>query len=90
MIPYESREAAMALGEQYQPGPPSMAYLVSSAGAVSQGLDAFLPLVRGLPGGRVIQWVLRWSLAKALADRAYGWVARHRYRLFGAMPPPVS
>jgi predicted DCC family thiol-disulfide oxidoreductase YuxK len=89
MIPYESEEAVSALGERYRPGPPSMAYLVSPAGAVSQGVEAFLPLVSGLPGGRVIRWMLRWSYVRALTERAYGVIARHRYRLFGAVKPSV-
>lgn len=85
MIPYESREAVAALGELYRPGPPSMAYLVSPTGMVSQGLEAFLPLVLGLPGGRVIRRLLRWAPAKALAEWGYRLMARHRYRLFGSV-----
>lgn len=89
MIPYESQEARSALGAQYRPGPPSMAYLISPAGVVSQGVEAFLPLVPSLPGGRILRWVLRWSLMKALAERVYRWIARHRYRLFGAVQSSI-
>lgn len=89
MIPYESQEAKIALGEHYRPGPPSMAYLVSPTGTVSQGLEAFLPFVSGLPGGRVIRWLLRWAPTRALAERGYRVLARHRYRLFGAVRPSV-
>jgi predicted DCC family thiol-disulfide oxidoreductase YuxK len=87
MIPYESQEAASALGEQYQPGPPSMVYLISPAGGVSQGVDAFLLLIQGLPGGKFVWWMLQWSLTRSLAERAYRWIARYRYRLFGAVTP---
>lgn len=87
MIPYESEEAVRALGEQYQPGPPSMAYLISPTGGVSQGVDAFLPLIHGLPGGKFVRWVLKWSITRRLAERVYRWIARHRYRLFGAVTP---
>ena len=87
MIPYESQEAASALGEQYRPGPPSMAYLISPAGGVSQGVDAFLPLMHGLPGGKFVRWMLKWSITRRLAERVYRWIARHRYRLFGAVTP---
>lgn len=87
MIPYESQEAARALGARYRPGPPCMAYLVSPAGVVSQGVDAFLPLMHGLPGGKFLRWVLQWSLMRHLAECAYRWIARHRYRLFGATNP---
>lgn len=87
MIPYETQEAASALGAQYRPGPPSMAYLISPAGRVRQGVDAFLPLIHGLPGGTFLRWVLKWSLMRRLAERIYRWIARHRYRLFGAVNP---
>jgi predicted DCC family thiol-disulfide oxidoreductase YuxK len=87
MIPYESQEAASALGEQYRPGPPSMAYLISPKGGVSQGIDAFLPLMHGLPGGKFVRWMLKGPIIRSLAERAYRWIARHRYRLFGAVTP---
>ncbi|MDO9120076.1 MAG: DUF393 domain-containing protein [Nitrospira sp.] len=87
MIPYESQEAASALGAQYRPGPPSMAYLISPAGGVSQGLDAFLPLMHGLPGGTFVRWIVKAPIARSLAERVYRWIARHRYRLFGAVNP---
>ncbi|MEQ1656132.1 MAG: DUF393 domain-containing protein [Nitrospira sp.] len=87
MIPYETQEAASALGAQYRPGPPSMAYLISPAGRVWQGVDAFLPLIHGLPSGTFLRWVLKWSLMRRLAERIYRWIARHRYRLFGAVNP---
>lgn len=87
MIPYESQEAASVLGAQYRPGPPSMAYLISPAGGVSQGVDAFLPLMHGLPGGKFVRWMLKGPIARSLAERFYRWIARHRYRLFGAVKP---
>ena len=87
MIPYESQEAMTVLGERYRPGPPSMAYLISPAGGVSQGIDAFLPLMHGLPGGKFVRWMLQWSITRRLAERVYCWIARHRYRLFGAVTP---
>ena len=87
MIPYESEEAVRALGEQYRPGPPSMAYLISPVGGVAQGVDAFLPLMHGLPGGKFVRWMLKWSITRRLAERVYRWIARHRYRLFGVTNP---
>ncbi|MEQ1794991.1 MAG: DCC1-like thiol-disulfide oxidoreductase family protein [Nitrospira sp.] len=89
MIPYDSQEARSVLGDRYQPGPPSMAYLVSPAGAVSQGIGTVLPLVAGLPGGRAVRWMLKWAPIMALAEGAYRWIARHRYRLFGAVKPSI-
>lgn len=89
MIPYESQEAMTALGERYQPGPPSMAYLISPAGGVSQGIDAFLPLMHGLPGGKFVRWMLKGPITRSLAERVYRLIARHRYRLFGAIKSSV-
>lgn len=85
MIPYESAEAAAVLGDRYRPGPPAMALLVHPSGLVSQGIEAFLPLIPGIPGGRAVGWMLRWTVVRVLAERVYRWMARHRYRLFGAV-----
>ena len=89
MIPYESHEAMTVLGEQYRPGTPSMAYLVSPTGTVSQGLEAFLPLMHGLPGGKFVRWMLKGPITRNCAERAYRVIARHRYRLLGSVPPSV-
>ena len=58
MIPYESQEAVRGIEEQYRPGLPSMVYLISPTGGVSQGVDAFFPLMHGLPGGKFVRWML--------------------------------
>jgi predicted DCC family thiol-disulfide oxidoreductase YuxK len=87
MIPYESQEAVRALEEQYRPGPPSMVYLISSAGGVPQGVDAFLPLMHGLPGGKFVRWMLQWSITRRSAERVSRWIARHRYRLLSTVIP---
>lgn len=87
-VPYESEDAVRALGADYRPGPPTMAYLVSPCGTIAKGLDAFLPLVPGLPGGRALAGLLRWGPARSLAECGYRWIARHRYRLFGTVVPP--
>ncbi|MFO0706450.1 MAG: DUF393 domain-containing protein [Nitrospira sp.] len=89
-VPYESEDAVLALGEGYRPGPPTMAYLVSPSGAIAEGLGAFLPLAVGLPGGKALTALLRWGPAKGLAECLYRWIARHRYRLFGAANSPAD
>jgi predicted DCC family thiol-disulfide oxidoreductase YuxK len=86
MITYQSEEAKQALGMRYRPGRPDVAFLVDSDGKVAKGLDAFLPLLPGLKGGRVLAGVLASPLAKPLGDLLYWFVARYRYRLFGAVP----
>lgn len=85
MVPYESEEAAKVMGSRYRPGPPAMALLVHPSGQVLQGLEAFLPLAPGIPGGRAVRWMLRRAFVRAVAERVYRWVARHRYRIFGAV-----
>lgn len=84
-VPYRSEEAASRLGADYKPGRPDVAFLVEQDGAISRGLDAFLPLVPGLRGGRVLHAILRVPLIRPLADLAYCLIARHRYTLFGSV-----
>ncbi len=82
-VQYQSEEAACHLGGDYRPGRPDVAFLVDQDGKISRGLDAFLPLVPGLPGGRVLVALLRMPLMRPLAYLAYRLVARYRYRWFG-------
>jgi predicted DCC family thiol-disulfide oxidoreductase YuxK len=84
-VPYQSEEAARRLGAAYKPGRPDVALLIEGDGAISRGLDAFLPLVSGLRGGRVLHAILRLPLIRPLADLAYRLIARHRYKWFGAV-----
>jgi predicted DCC family thiol-disulfide oxidoreductase YuxK len=86
-VPYDSEEAKQALGARYTPGRPDAAYLVSPTGEVREGLDAFIPLLPGVPGGRILMWFLRLHFIKRAAEVLYRAVARHRYRLFGKARP---
>ena len=86
IIPYESDEARQVLGSRYQGGRPEAAFLVSRDGRIASGLDAFLPLLPGLRGGRLMAMLFAIPLVKPLAYRIYALVARHRYRLFGEVP----
>lgn len=84
-IPYQSEEAVGRLGASYKPGRPDVAYLVEPNGTIRPGLDAFLPLLPGLPGGRLLLALMRIPLVRPLAEWAYGVVARHRYAWFGSV-----
>lgn len=84
-VPYQSEEAARRLGADYKPGRPDAAFLVEGDGTISRGLDAFLPLVPGLRGGRVLHAILKAPLIRPLAELAYRLIARHRYKLFGSV-----
>jgi len=84
-VPYQSEEAACRLGSEYKPGRPDVAFLVEQDGTISRGLDAFLPLVPGLPGGRVLHAILRVPLIRPLAYLAYRLVARYRYKWFSSV-----
>ena len=84
-VPYQSEEAACRLGSDYQPGRPDVAFLLERDGTVKRGLDAFLPLLPGLRGGRMLHAVLRVPLIRPIADLAYRLVARYRYTLFGSI-----
>jgi|SRR6185295_11946589 len=87
-IPYQSKDAASRLGTAYKPGVrPNAAYLVDQEGRITEGLDAFLPLLPGLPGGRIILALLRLPFGRSVAKLAYRVIAKNRYRWFGAVRP---
>lgn len=86
-VPYQSEEAACRLGRDYRPGRPDVAFLVEENGTVRRGLDAFLPLLPGLRGGRVLLAFMRVPLLRPLAHLAYRLVARYRYKWFGQVKP---
>ena len=83
MITYQSEEAKRVLGARYRPGRPDVAFLVRPNGEVTSGLDAFLPLLPGLKGGRFLARLFALPLVRPLAYLLYRFVARYRYRLFG-------
>ena len=85
-VPYQSEEAARRLGSGYRPGRPDVAFLVGPDGRIQGGLEAFLPLLPGLPGGRLLQAMARVPWLAGLARCVYSVVARNRYRWFGAVP----
>ena len=84
-VPYQSEEAAGLLGATHTTGRPDVAFLVAEDGAVTRGLDAFLPLALGLRGGRVLHAIFTAPMIRPLADLAYRLLARYRYKLFGAV-----
>lgn len=84
-VPYESDEASCRLGAQYRAGRPDVAFLVERDGTIKKGLDAFLPLLPGLRGGRIVQALMRTPFLRPLAYLIYRVIARYRYRLFGSV-----
>jgi predicted DCC family thiol-disulfide oxidoreductase YuxK len=84
-IPYQSEEAARHLGNEYKPGRPDVAFLVEHDGRISRGLNAFLPLLPGLRGGRILSALLRFPLLRPPAYLIYRLIARYRYAWFGAV-----
>ncbi len=83
MVPYQSEEAKQALGEGYRPGRPDVAFLIRSNGEIVSGLDAFLALLPGLKGGRMLSGLFSIPLVKPLGYLLYWCVARCRYAVFG-------
>ena len=86
MVPYQSEEAKQALRESYLPGRPNAAFLVRPNGEIARGLDAFLCLLPGLKGGRVLAVLLGLPLVKPVGYLLYWFVARYRYSIFGTVP----
>ena len=84
-VPYQSNEAVRRLGAEYRAGRPDAAFLVERDGTVKKGLDAFLPLLPGLRGGRMLQALMRVPLLRPLANLIYRLIARYRYHWFGSV-----
>lgn len=84
-VPYQSDEALNHLGADYKAGRPDAAFLVDPDGTIRRGLDAFLPLLPGLPGGRLLLGLLRIPVLRPLALLIYRLIARYRYAWFGAV-----
>ncbi|MDP1946716.1 MAG: DUF393 domain-containing protein [Nitrospirota bacterium] len=83
MVPYQSEEAQQALGAIYRPGRPDVAFLIRSDGEIASGLDAFLALLPGLKGGRILSGLFSIPLVKPIGYLLYWCVARCRYAVFG-------
>ena len=86
MITYQGQEARDILGHRYQAGRPDVAFLVAANGEIAEGLDAFIPLLPGLKGGRFFARCFSLPGTKFLGKFVYRLVARYRYRLFGEVP----
>ena len=84
-VPYQSEEALAHLGKERKPGRPDAAFLVEPDGRIRRGLDAFLPLLPGLPAGRFLQSLLRLPVLRPLAYLMYRVIARYRYAWFGTV-----
>ncbi|MDQ6735360.1 MAG: DUF393 domain-containing protein [Nitrospirota bacterium] len=84
-VPYQSDEAVRRLGAEYRPGRPDVAFLVERDGTIKKGLDAFLPLLPGLRGGRLLWGLMRIPFLRPLAYLIYRLIARYRYRWFGSV-----
>jgi len=84
-VPYQSDEALNHLGAEYKAGRPDVAFLVGPDGTIHRGLDAFLPLLPGLPGGRFLLSFLRIPVLRPLAYLIYRLIARYRYAWFGSV-----
>ncbi len=84
-VPYKSEEALNHLGVEYRAGRPDVAFLVDPDGTIHRGLDAFLPLLPGFPGGRLLLSLLRIPVLRPLAYLMYRLIARYRYAWFGTV-----
>lgn len=84
-VPYQSDEASRRLGAHYRAGRPDVAFLVERDGTIKKGLDAFLPLLPGVRGGRILDALMRIPLLRPLGYLIYRVIARYRYRLFGSV-----
>jgi predicted DCC family thiol-disulfide oxidoreductase YuxK len=84
-VAYQSEEAARCLGRDYQPGRPDAAFLIEADGTIRTGLEAFVPLLPGLRGGRLLLALWRVPFLRPIARLLYRVMARNRYRWFGTV-----
>ncbi|TKB61982.1 MAG: DUF393 domain-containing protein [Nitrospira sp.] len=87
-LTYSERRGQTGPRRVYRPGRPETVFLIQPSGEVLKGLDAFLPLVPNLPGGKLLLWWLGFPFSKRLAEWGYGMIARHRYQWFGKAKSP--
>lgn len=78
-IPIQSAEADDLLGDLHPVDRMASAHLVTPDGRVHSGGELIGHLFRLLPGGTPISLVA--SSLPGTVDRAYRWVARHRFRI---------
>ena len=57
--------------------------LIDEDGRLWEGEEAAIQVARRLPGGRLLAWLLSLPGCYQVAGKAYQWIARHRYQLFG-------
>jgi predicted DCC family thiol-disulfide oxidoreductase YuxK len=57
-------------------------------GRAWEGEQAAIQVVRRLPGGRPVAWLLSLPGIYRLTQKSYHWIAAHRYRLFGPVARP--
>lgn len=60
---------------------------IDREGRAWKGPEAAVHLLRTLPLGRPLAWMLTVPGAYGIAERFYAWVARNRYRWFGRTSP---
>ena len=84
-VPYQSDEAARCLAAGYRQGRPDAALLIEQDGTIQKGLDAFVPLLPGLRGGRVLLALWKVPGLRPIAYAVYRLIARYRYAWFGAV-----
>ena len=88
-VPYDSRKAQECLGKNYQAGRrPPMAYWVDEQGTVIGGLEAFFPVLHGLTSWKISMFFWRFYPCRQAMTGLYQFVAKHRYRWFGATGKP--
>ena len=85
LVPLQDEAAAALLPEGYDRSLPEeeMHVVELPSGAVYRGADGIFRIMAELPALRPLAAVYRIPGLRPLASAVYGWVARHRYGLFG-------
>jgi len=85
-VPLQHTEAWQGTPGLTRSGLEQAMHLVSPRGQVFAGAGAAAPLLRVLPGGRILAAGLEIPFVRRAAAVVYAWVARHRHRLGCASP----
>lgn len=82
---YEEPEAICLQPDLREVGCLTAFRFLDEEGRMWKGEQAAIQLVRRLPGGRPIAWLLSLPGCYWLAQKSYQWIAAHRYRFFGSV-----
>lgn len=84
-IPFQDQDASHLLSDLHSTSCLDAMRFIDDEGFVLIGLDALRAVLYKLPGGFIFSSIFLLPGTYFLAKKSYSWIARNRYRLFGAV-----